>query len=125
MPTASPWWRSVRASSQPQSVALGFVREGRLAGFVVARKAVEGHKVGPLFADDAFAAESLLLGLAKEIGGEPLVIDVPEAAFHPTAESLVTRHGLTEVFRCARMYTRGRPAVDTAKVYGITSLELG
>jgi hypothetical protein len=111
--------------AQPESVALGCVREGRLAGYVVARRAVEGHKVGPLFAADAAVAESLLLGLAKETGGVPLVIDVPEAAFHSTAESLVQRHGLTEVFRCARMYTQGCPTVDTAKVFGITSLELG
>jgi hypothetical protein len=110
--------------AQPESVALGFIRDGKLAGFGVARKAVAGSKIGPLFADDAGAAEALLLGLANEVGG-PVVIDVPEAAFHPDAEALVKTHGLTEVFRCARMYTRGRPALAVAKVFGITSLELG
>lgn len=110
--------------AQPESAALGVLRDGKLAGFAVARKAVAGFKIGPLFADDAPAAESLLLGLAKEVGG-PVVIDVPEAAFHPTAEALVQKFGLTEVFRCSRMYTRGRPAVADHKVFGITSLELG
>ena len=110
--------------AQPESASLGVLREGTLAGFAVARKAVEGFKIGPLFADDATAAESLFLGLVKETGG-PVVIDVPEASVHPTAEGIVQRHGLTEVFRCARMYTRGRPAVAFDKVFGVTSLELG
>jgi len=110
--------------AQPESVSLGMLREGKLAGFGVARKAVDGFKIGPLFADDASAAESLMLGLVKEAGG-PVVIDVPEASAHPTAEGIVQRHGLTEVFRCARMYTGGRPAIALDKVFGITSLELG
>jgi predicted N-acetyltransferase YhbS len=110
--------------AQPESVSLGLVRAGELAGFGVARRAVDGFKIGPLFADDAGAAESLLLGLVKETGG-PVVIDVPETAFHATAEALVRRHGMTEVFRCARMYTDGRPVLAQEKVFGITSLELG
>lgn len=105
--------------AQPESAALGVVRDGTLAGFGVARLAVAGYKIGPLFADDAPTAEALLLGLAKEVGGA-VVIDVPDPA-----EPLVQKHGLTEVFRCARMYTRGRPAVADHKVFGITSLELG
>jgi GNAT superfamily N-acetyltransferase len=110
--------------AQPESVALGFVREGALAGFGAVRRAVRGWRVGPLFADDDTAAEALLLALAKECGG-PVGIDVPDAAAHPTAEELVKRHGLTEEFRCARMYTGGRPAVAWDKVFGVTSLELG
>lgn len=110
--------------AQPESVSLGLLREGKLAGFGVARRAVDGFKIGPLFADDAPVAEALLLGLAKEVG-EPVMIDVPEAAAHATAEELVKRYGMTEVFRCARMYTRGRPAHAHEKVFGVTSLELG
>ena len=73
---------------------------------------------------DDSAAEALLLGLVKETGG-PVVIDVPETAVHATAEPLVRRHGMSEVFRCARMYTGGRPALAQEKVFGITSLEQG
>jgi hypothetical protein len=62
--------------------------------------------------------------LVKGTAG-PIVIDVPEAAAHPSAEALVQKHGLTEVFRCARMYTRGRPVIAAGKVFGVTSLELG
>jgi predicted N-acetyltransferase YhbS len=110
--------------AQPESVALGLRREGKLAGFGVARRAVEGFKIGPLFADDEAVAESLLLGLVKETGG-PILMDVPEASAHPSAEALVRKHGMSEVFRCARMYTNGRPAIAAEKVFGVTSLELG
>jgi hypothetical protein len=110
--------------AQPESVSLGVVREGKLAGFGVARKAVEGHKIGPLFANDSATAETLFLGLAREAGG-PVVTDVPDATFHPDAERIIRSHGLTELFRCARMYTRGRPKLVAEKVYAITSLELG
>ncbi|MBX9583005.1 MAG: GNAT family N-acetyltransferase [Gemmataceae bacterium] len=110
--------------AQPEGAALGLVRDGRLAGYAVARRATDGFKVGPLFADDDPAAEALLLGLVKEVGG-PVVADVPEAAAHPSAERLVLNLGMAEVFRAARMYTRGRPAADDARVYGVTSLELG
>ncbi len=111
--------------SLPETAAVGVVRGGRLAGFAVARRAVEGHKVGPLFADDAAAAEALLFGLSAEVGGETLFVDVPEAAAHPDAEPLVKRLGMAEAFRCARMYTAAPPPTDRLKVFGVTSLELG
>lgn len=110
--------------TQPESAALGLVREGKLAGFGAVRRAVRGFRIGPLFADDAEAAAALLLGLAKEAGG-PVGIDVPEAPAHPTAEELVMRHGMTEEFRCVRMYTAGEPTITRDKVFGVTSLELG
>jgi GNAT superfamily N-acetyltransferase len=110
--------------AQPESVALAYMEEGIIGGFACARRASEGFKIGPLFADDRAAAEALLLALAKETGGQ-LVIDVPETSFHSAAESMALAHGLTGIFQCARMYTRGRPAVETSKVFGITSLELG
>lgn len=110
--------------AQPESAAIGMIREGKLAGFGVARRAVEGFKVGPLFADDESTADAILLGLAKEVGGS-VAVDVPEPPLQPAAESFVRRHGLVEVFRCARMYTRGRPAIAGRKVFGNTSLELG
>ena len=110
--------------AQPESVALGLVREGRLVGFGAVRPAVRGFRIGPLFADDAAAAEALLVGLAKEAAG-PVGIDVPDAAAHATAAALVARHGMAEEFRCARMYTAGPPPFAREQVFGVTSLELG
>jgi hypothetical protein len=58
-------------------VALGFRREGRLAGFGVAHQAVEGFNVGPLFAAELAAAEFLLRGLTAEAGDGSFELDTP------------------------------------------------
>jgi hypothetical protein len=109
----------------PESVALGCLREGRLAGFGVVRRGAKGFKVGPLFADDLAAAEVLLRGLTAEMGGGSFCLDAPDDGEHPAAGQLVRRFGMREVFRTARMYTRGRPRLDAGRVFGITSMELG
>src|SRR5262249_4833758 len=109
----------------PESAALGFLRGGRLAGFGVAHRSVEGFKIGPLFADDLAAAEILLDGLTAATGGCPFFLDAPDAAENPAAAELVRRFGMKEVFRTARMYTHGRPRIDSRRVFGVTSLELG
>src|SRR5262249_13967742 len=111
--------------AMPESVALGCLREGHLAGFGVAHRSTEGFKIGPLFADDLAAAEVLLRGLTTEMGGGTFFLDAPDGAEHPAAARLVGRFGMTEVCRTARMYTGGRPRLDAARVFGITSLELG
>jgi hypothetical protein len=109
----------------PESVALGCLREGRLAGFGVAQRGVDGVKVGPLFADDLAAADLLLRGLAAETGGGPICLDAPDGAENPAAAELVRRFGMREVLSTARMYTRGRPRFNAGRVFGVTSLELG
>jgi ribosomal protein S18 acetylase RimI-like enzyme len=109
----------------PGSVALGCLRDGRLAGFGVIRRCVEGYKIGPLFADDLASAELLLRGLAAETGGDSFFLDISEEAENPAARELVRRFGMKEGFRVARMYTRGRPKIETDRVFGITTMELG
>jgi len=108
----------------PESVALGCIREGRLAGFGVARRSVEGFKIGPLFADDLAAAELLLRGLMSETGGR-FNIDVPANSENSAAGELVRSFGMKELFRTARMYTQGRPRLDAGRVFAITTMELG
>jgi hypothetical protein len=109
----------------PQSVALGYLREGRPAGFGVARRSVDGFKIGPLFADDLAVAEILLRGLTTETGGGSFCLDAPDDAENPAAGQLVGRFGMREMFRTARMYTQDRPRLDAGRVFGITSMELG
>lgn len=50
-------------------------------------------------------------------------LDVPE--INSSAIILAKRHGLTEVFGCARMYYGTAPKVDWNKIFGITTFELG
>ena len=109
--------------SQPDALALGCLREGRLSGYGVVRRCQAGCKVGPLFADDAPAAEALYARLATFAAGGPLFQDAPEN--NPLAMTLVQRHGMAEVFGCARMYLGPVPAVAHERVFGVTTFELG
>lgn len=108
---------------QADALALGHMRQGRLSGYGVVRRCGEGCKIGPLFADDAEAAEVLYARLAAFAAGGPLFLDVPEN--HPAAMALAHRHGMTEVFGCARMYLGPEPGLVQARIFGITTFELG
>ena len=101
-------------------VALG---DAGIRAFGVARPCVEGWKIGPLFAEDPEAADAVLRALAGEVPGESMSLDVPDA--NPSGRVLVARHGMEEVFRCARMVLGDAPNADVAGVFGITTFELG
>ncbi|NCA69822.1 MAG: GNAT family N-acetyltransferase [Sphingobacteriia bacterium] len=109
--------------AQPGGRALGALRAGRLQGYGVIRPCQQGYKIGPLFAADAEIADSLLRGLADHARGEAFFLDVPEN--HPEALALAARHGLREVFGCARMYYGPPPRLPDQEIFGVTTFELG
>jgi len=109
--------------AQPDSLALGLLRNGRLAGYGVVRRCGDGCKIGPLFADDGAAATALYARLARHAAGGPLFLDAPEN--NPAAGELVRRHEMNEVFGCARMYLGSPPDVMQERVFGVTTFELG
>jgi ribosomal protein S18 acetylase RimI-like enzyme len=109
--------------SQPDALAVGCRRAGRLSGYGVVRRCGEGCKIGPLFADDPGAAEALYARLAGFAAGGPVFLDAPEN--NPAAMALVRRHGMVEVFGCARMYLGPFPDLAHQRVFGITTFELG
>ena len=83
-----------------------------------------GHKIGPLFADDAEAAEDLYHALASQVPeGAMVQIDVP--AVHPQALALVRAQGFAPVFETARMYVGTVPSVPMARLFAVTTFELG
>ena len=109
--------------SQPDALALGFQRDGKLSGYGVVRRCEEGCKIGPLFADDTLAAEALYARLAGFAAGGPLFLDAPEN--NPAAMAFVAQHQMIEVFGCARMYLGHPPAVAHERIFGVTTFELG
>lgn len=109
--------------AQADALALGCRREGRLSGYGVARRCREGYKIGPLFADDALAANALYARLAEFAQGYPLFLDAPEN--NPAAMALVRQQGMIEVFGCARMYLGPPPAIAHERVFAVTTFELG
>jgi hypothetical protein len=94
-----------------------------LRGVGVIRPCREGFKIGPLFANNASVAERIFAALSAHAAGKPLYLDTPEN--NPEAIALAARHGMTEVFGCARMYNGPAPQLPWDRIYGITTFELG
>ena len=109
--------------SLPGNKAFRYDDANGLRGIAVVRKAHEGWKIGPLFADDAGVAEALYRACLNAVPGDNLYCDVPMA--NPAAVSLLERYGAKYVFECARMYYGTPPEQDVARIYGVTSFELG
>lgn len=109
---------------QPGGAALAALRSRDLRGYGVIRPCGVGFKVGPLFAEDAETAEQLLVALtATAPVGQPFFLDIP--CVNDAAVALVQKHDMTDVFRTARMYTRGDPGLPVDQVFGVTTFELG
>jgi GNAT superfamily N-acetyltransferase len=114
----------------PGHIALAAVADGEVVGYGAIRPAPAFAKVGPLFADTPEVAEALFQALVDALAaaggdGEPVqvALDVPEPT--PAAVALAERHGMKPSFETARMYTGPVREIDLARVYGITSFELG
>lgn len=103
--------------------AVAAERDGAVAGFGAIRACQKGYKIGPLFADDDAVADAIFLALAARAGGETLYLDLPEP--NAAALRLAERYGLAPVFETARMYVGDAPAIDIARVFGVTTFELG
>ena len=112
-----------RWMAPPDSLALGCRRDGALGGYGVVRRCRQGCKIGPLFADDTATAEALYARLAAFAAGGEVFLDVPEN--NPAAMEFAGRHGMSEVFGCARMYLGPPPGLAHERIFGITTFELG
>ena len=109
--------------AQPDAVRLASLRGGHLNGWGMVRPCAEGYKIGPLLADDEATAERLLDGLMAEVPGETVYLDVPEP--NAAAISAAESRGMTVSFETARMYKGTPPELNLAKVWGVTTFELG
>jgi GNAT superfamily N-acetyltransferase len=108
---------------RPGGHALAALEDDRVRGYAVMRPCRTGHKIGPLFAANAEIAERLFVALASRVPDEPIFLDVPE--INREALALAARHGMKEVFGCARMVLGPTPELPDAEIFGVTSFELG
>lgn len=101
--------------------------DGEITGYGVVRRCRTGHKIGPLFAPDPATALALYEAACSHAGaaapGEPVFLDVPEP--NAAARALAEEAGLEPVFETARMYRGAAPDLPLARIFGITSFELG
>ena len=103
--------------------ALALRRDGEIVGYGVVRPCHNGWKVGPLFAASVGDAETILRGLMTRVPDGMVFLDTP--ATNRAAVDLAVSLGWQPMFETARMYRGPAPEIDTAKVFGITTFELG
>lgn len=99
------------------------VEDGEIRGYGVIRPCRQGHKVGPLFAEDPRDADVIFRALASTVKGQEIVLDPPEP--NDEAIALAERHDLSPVFETARMYRGPDPGLPLDRIFGITTFELG
>ena len=109
---------------QPESLAIGFVKNNNLLGYSMVRRCRTGFKVGPLFADDEEVADKLFQKMRGFVGDDTQIfLDTPEV--NKSAVSLAKKYSMKPMFETARMYTKGEPKVALNKTFGVTTFELG
>lgn len=109
---------------RPDQFAVAAIEDGSMNGYGVLRACGTGFKVGPLFADSEAVAESILNYLRSKITPDDLIyLDVPEV--NRAAVSLAERNEMSIVFETARMYTLQTPDLPLARLFGVTTFELG
>ena len=108
--------------AMPSALARAVVDGDRLVGWGLRRRCLVGHKVGPLFADDADVADALWRTLVTDVEG-PVFLDVPDP--NAVGRALAARSGMAAVFSTRRMYDGPAPDLALDRVFGVTTLELG
>ena len=107
----------------PERASLVAVKDGNLAGFGVIRACRAASRIGPLYAETPEIAAALVSALAASMNARAVALDIPDR--NKAATDMARRIGLAPAFETARMYTGPDPAIDTAGLFAVTSLELG
>ncbi|EDV19397.1 uncharacterized protein TRIADDRAFT_62132 [Trichoplax adhaerens] len=94
-----------------------------IQGFGAIRKANDGYKIGPLYAESFQIAESLIHALAGTFDKCKLALDVPIP--NKSAVKLAEKLQLKGEFETVRMCYTQPFTYDWNTVYGLTCLELG
>lgn len=98
-------------------------------GFYIVRSDRRGRGIATELFDRALAhAGERVIGLDGVLEQQPVhaslgFLDVPHA--NPAAVEIAAARLDAPVFETARMYRNGRPPEDVARVFGVTTLELG
>ena len=110
--------------AQPAARAFAALDQGRLTGYAVARRCLDGWKIGPLAADGPAIARRLHdAAIAHVPPGEAVCIDIPQG--NPDTKPFLATLDVKPVFETARMYNGPQPAIELSKLFGVTTFELG
>lgn len=110
----------IEGEGRESLVAVG--EQGEITGFAASRQTSMGHRIGPVFCNDATQARALVVSLAQLAGGR-VSVDIP--LVNEAAVSLCADLGMERSFETARICLGDVPELPLDQVFGITSLELG
>ncbi|XP_070198892.1 holothin acyltransferase-like [Littorina saxatilis] len=98
------------------------LKNGKVCGYSVLRRADVGYKMYPLFADDKHIAHALFCKMASFIPrGEDLIFTQPIE--NEEATKFVTGNKLTNYLTMTRLYNQWEVEVDVSRVYSTSSTE--
>lgn len=110
-------------ATQDGHFGLALREHDKLVACGVARPALKGYKLGPVYADSPALAERLLAALLDRLRDQFVQIDIPEP--NTAAVAWAEGQGFSQSFGCARMYHGPVPALPLERIYGVLSLEFG
>lgn len=87
------------------------------------RPCVNSFKIGPLFADQADIAETLLTALCAHAPERMVYFDTPEP--NAAAVAMAKRRGMEPAFETSRIYKGPAPVLPLNEIFGVTTFELG
>ncbi len=97
---------------KPSGCALGVIKNDELAGYGVIRRAYQGYRLEPMYAQDKELAQGLLLSLLSKVEpGAPVYINIP--LVNQDACALVQEYGMRPAIALVRMYNRIPKEEDT------------
>ena len=98
------------------------LRNGRICGYGVLRKADIGHKMFPLYADEPKIARALFSKLVESLpANESVVFAHPVDNEH--ANEFVVANKFTTYLSMTRLYNKWNVPVDLRRVYSVSSTE--
>jgi ribosomal protein S18 acetylase RimI-like enzyme len=106
----------------PGHVGRALMHDQKLVAWGVIRPCLRGRKIGPLVASSRAAAETIFAALIGDDRSE-VFLDVPQV--NSEAVALARAAGLAPVFETARMYAGPIRPVAVARIFGVTTFELG
>ncbi|WP_133405510.1 GNAT family N-acetyltransferase [Parashewanella tropica] len=120
-----PFWQTWAVNDPSKKFACIHDSYRELSGFACLRKAVNGYRVGPIYAESVDEAKELLHGLAVQVPAESILyIDIPEG--NPAGFHFIQQAELTEnQFDCMRMYLGKPPQLEVKGIFGVCTLEMG
>ena len=114
----SSWFSQTRSRH-----TLVYEASSQILGCATIRACRTGHKIGPVFAETAETARSLIEASVACAKAQEIMIDIPD----PNSISVDLAHSLelVETFSCARMYKGRALARSVENVFAEATFELG